>query len=128
MPYLDGRGFDPITTFGKPDGKTSDQKFEKWIQHAPFAKDKLKFGLTHPDKIISQVREKKTQGFGIKMSNLYNSKNGIPSAKPITTFGKPSGQNPGFSNYPQSQFKVQSSQIQNRRGSTIQQQKTDGKA
>lgn len=121
MPYLDGReSIKPITSFGKPTEGNSDVKFKKWIPTMPLPKDKLKFGLTHPDQKISQVREKTSPGFGIKVNNVTKNSDYIPCKNPITTFGK-------FYQNVQGLFKSQSLQIQNRFGSTWKQQKNDKK-
>lgn len=128
MPYLDGRApLEPIVTFGKPKLTTSTDMFNKWKPHAPLAKDRLKFGLTHPDKKISQVREKPERGFTLKMSNLWKQKDVIPLKIGITTSGKPSQSGPQFPNYKGGIFHTQSPQIQTRNGSTIKQYKKDGK-
>ena len=138
MPYL-GRPFQPITTYGKVSEGNADFKFKKgavapsgwtvnsWVQSAPHAKSKLRFGLTHPDKIVSQVREKSKPGFTYKMSNLTKMCNiACPELPGITTYGKPGPSGPQFPNYP-GQFHSQSSQIQTRSGSLWSQQKKDGK-
>ena len=130
MPYL-GKPFNPITSWGFPTEGNFDVKnnSNQWKKHSTLQPpDKLKFGLTHPDFVISQVREKPVQGFGIKMSNITKNANKIPSKNGIYSWGKPSGPDSHFPNYPQtSQFHTQSPQILNRTGSTIQQQKIDGK-
>jgi hypothetical protein len=127
MPYLDNRGpIKAITSFGKPTEGNSDVKFQEWTQKAPFAKPKLQFGQTHKDLISSQVREKTGISLNSKMSNSVKQKNAVPLKQGITTFGRFSTNDGSFPNSGGT-FKVQSSQIQNRRGSTIEQQKKDGK-
>lgn len=129
MPYLDGRKFDPITTFGKVTEGNFDYKNRlngPWRQTLPFAKDKLIFGRTHRDTRISQVREKPQRDFTPKINNLVKFTNQTPSKQGITSFGKPSGSNRNFPNYPQSQFHTQSPQEQTKRGSLLYQYKKDG--
>lgn len=128
MPYLDGREpVQPITSFGKPRLTTSDFMFKKWAPKAPLPKDKLKFGLTHPDKVCSQVREKPSRdGFAIKMSNIWKQKDAVPLKTGISSWGKSSpndGRWPGNG----TQFHTQSPQIQTRNGSTMGQLKKDGR-
>lgn len=130
MPYLGKQPFQHITTYGKTTEGNFDVKnnSNQWKKHSILQhSDKLKFGLTHPDSVISQVQEKKTQNFTSRMSNAIKQKNAIPSKQGITTFGKPSGADSHFVNYPQSQINTQSHQIQNRRGSLWVQGKSDNK-
>lgn len=129
MPYLDGRGFSLISSFGKPTEGNFDVKnglTSQWRQVLPFPRDRLRFGLTHSDTIVSQVREKTTQGFGIKMNNAIRNSDYVPSHNGITSFGTSSPSGPQFPNNG-SQFHTQSPQIQNRRGSLWIQQKNDNK-
>jgi hypothetical protein len=129
MPYLNGKSFNKITSFGKVLEGNFDIKNNgnQWKKHSTLQPpDKLKFGLTHPDKIISQVREKTSRDFTPKMSNLTKNLNKIPSKNGIFTFGKDSKSGNQFPNNG-SQFHTQSPQIQNKHGSLWSQYKKDDK-
>jgi len=130
MPYLDGRGFNPITSYGKVTEGNFDYKNRlrgQWRQVTSFAKDKLIFGQTHRDLIVSQVREKTVKNYNIKVNNITQFKNQLPSKNEIDSFGKLSSSKRGFPNYPQSQFHIQSAQNQTKRGSLWFQYKKEGK-
>ena len=139
MAYLDGRGFNPITTFGKVSEGNFDfkQKYgavapsgwtvNNWVNKSTLPVPKLRFGLTHPDTRVSQVREKPIQGFTLRMNNLTKMCNiPCPELPGITTYGTPNASGPQFPNHP-GQFHIQSPQVQTRNGSTWGQQKKDGK-
>ena len=126
MPYL-GKPFNKITTFGKVTEGTWDEKnnSNQWKKHSVVVPaDRLRFGLTHPDQILSQVREKTQTHITMKMSNLYSNADKIPTKKGIFTFGKPSDSGPQFPNYP-GQFHTQSPQILDRHGSRLDQARKD---
>ena len=128
MPYLGKNQFNSITSFGKVTEGNFDAKnnSNQWKKHSTLQPpDKLKFGLTHPDKKISQVQEKKIQHNTLKTSNLVKNLDKNPTKSGIYSFGKPSGPRSEFSNYPQGQFHTQSPQIQNRNGSLWKQYKDD---
>lgn len=126
MPYLNGIPFNPITSFGKVTEGNFDVKNNIWKEHTKIFTEKLSFQKTHQNTIVSQVREKTNQHFTLKMPNITKQRNAIPSRAGITSFGKDSISGNVFPNFG-SQFHTQNTQIQNRRGSTVGQQKLDNK-